>query len=178
MNNPVKITVNADGSFNIGNYRFDKFSEENGRVIAVCKDNLFNSRFGNNNDFRQSDILKKLTEDVLPEIESIIGAENVLEFETDLLSLDGSAKYGTMKSKISIPTFDFYRLNRKFFEEHKADYWWWLATPDSTDEYNTADWCTCVAPSGRIGGNYCGCSSNGVRPFFNFVSTIFVSCED
>lgn len=175
MNNPVKIKVSADGSFNIGKYRFDKFGEENGAVIAVCKDNLFDSRFGKNNDLRQSDIMKRLTEEVLPEIENIVGAENVLEFETDLLSLDGSAKYGIMKSKISIPTFDFYRKNRKFFEEHKANYWWWLATPDSTDEYNSADWSVCVSPSGDIYFNYGSGSSSGVRPILFFVSSIFVS---
>lgn len=171
-----KIKVNADGTFYIGEYEFIKFGEEDGRVIAACKDSLFNSRFGNNNDLRESDIMKKLTEKVLPEIESIIGAENVLEFETDLLSLDGSAKYGVMASKISLPTLDFYRRNRAKFEEHKLDAWWWLATPDSTDEYDSDAWCLCVSPSGYFFNGYNSyCNCIGVRPFLNFVSSIFVS---
>ena len=174
-----KITVHADGTFQIGEYSFIKFGEENGRVIAVCKDSLFNSRFGNNNNFRESDILKKLIEEVLPKIENAIGAENVVEFETDLLSLDGSAKYGVMKSKISIPTLDFYRRNRAKFEEHKVDGWWWLATPDSTDEYDSNAWCLCVSPSGGVCNNYYSCHyCLGVRPFLTFVSSIFVSCDE
>ena len=173
-----KIKVNADGTFTIGEYEFIKFGEENGRVIAVCKDTVFNSRFGDNNDLRERDIMKKLTEKVLPEIEAIVGAENVLEFETDLLSLDGSAKYGVMKSKISLPTVDFYRKNRPMFEKHKIDKYWWLATPDSTDEWNTSDFCVCVSPPGYLYYN-CNCSLNiGVRPFLIFVSSIFVSCDD
>ena len=171
-----KIKVNADGTFNIGKYEFIKFGEENGRVIAVCKDAIFNSRFGKNNDLRESHIMKRLVEEVLPEIENAVGAENVLEFETDLLSLDGSAKYGVITSKISLSTLDFYRKNRAKFEEHKLDEYWWLATPDSTDEYSNDAWCVCVSPSGYINisyfSNYC---SIGVRPFLNFVSSIFVS---
>lgn len=174
-----KIKVNADGTFQIGEYSFVKFGEENGRVIAVCKDSLFNSRFGKNNDFRESDILNRLSEEVLPKIEGAIGAENVLEFETDLLSLDGSAKYGVMKSKISLPTLDFYRRNRAKFEENKVDDWWWLATPDSTDEYDSDAWCFCVSPSGFINDGYLSHSyCVGVRPILTFVSSIFVSCDE
>ncbi|MBQ4556551.1 MAG: hypothetical protein IJA60_02760 [Clostridia bacterium] len=173
-----KIKVNADGTFNLGKYEFINFGEENGRVIAVCKDRLFDSRFGDNNDFRSSDIMKRLTEEVLPEIENIVGAENVLEFETDLLSLDGSAKYGVMTSRISIPTLDFYRKNRPLFEKHKLDKYWWLATPDSTDEYFGDNWCLCVSPSGDIYDFYVSYGCRGVRPFLNFVSSIFVSCDD
>ena len=173
-----KIKVNADGTFNLGKYEFINFGEENGRVIAVCKDRLFDSRFGDNNDFRSSDIMKRLTEEVLPEIENIVGAENVLEFETDLLSLDGSAKYGVMKSRIGIPTLDFYRKNRAIFEKHKLDKYWWLATPDSTDEYYGDEWCVFVSPSGRIGYYDFFDRNRGVRPFLNFKSSIFVSCDD
>ena len=173
-----KIKVNADGTFEIGEYEFIKFGEENGRVIAVCKDSLFDSRYGKNNNLRESKIMKKLTKEVLPKIENVVGAENVLEFETDLLSLDGSAKYGVMTSKISIPTLDFYRRNRTMFEEHKLDAWWWLATPDSTDEYDSNVWCLCVSPSGCISS----CLSNdydiGVRPFCILNANFFVSCDE
>ena len=164
--------------FEIGDYEFIKFGEENGAVTAVSKDILFNSEFGKNNDLRKSSILKKLKNEILPEIESIIGAENVLEFETDLLSLDGSAEYGIMKSKVSLPTLDFYRRNRSVFEKYKLDGWWWLATPDSTPEYYNGDWCVCVSPSGSIIINNYYCNYFGVRPFWNFVSSISVSCEE
>lgn len=162
--------------FKIGRFEFIKFADEKGKVTAVSKDSLFNSRFGENNDFSKSKVLRKLTGEILPEIEKEIGSENVLEFETDLLSLDGSAKHGVMKSKIGLTTFDFYRKHRAIFEKHKLDEWWWLATPDGTSEYNNDNWVVCVAPSGSVGNRCCNLNY-GVRPFCIFDSDIFVSCE-
>lgn len=168
--------ISNGGTFMIGGYKFIKFFDENGRTAAVNKDILFNSTFGDDNNLAKSTVLAKLTKGILPEIESIIGAENVLEFETDLMSLDGSAKHGVLKSKVSLPTFDFYRRNRATFKKYKLNAWWWLATPDSTSEYSTDYWSVCVSPSGGILNRfYYGI---GVRPFWNFASSIFVSCED
>ena len=164
--------------FKIGRFEFVKFADENGKVTAVSKNSLFDSKFGKNNDFSKSEVLKRLTNEILPEIEKEVGRENVLEFETDLLSLDGSSKHGVMRSRIGLPTFDFYRKHRAIFEKHKLDKWWWLATPDGTSEYNNDNWVVCVAPSGnfRINRNYS--ITNGVRPFCIFNSNIFVSCEE
>ena len=164
-------------TFKIGRFELIKFAMPDGTVNAVFKDCPFRSRFGDNNDLSKSDILKKLESEILPEIEEIVGAENVLEFETDLLSLDGSKKHGVMTSKISLPTFDFYRKNRETFEKYKLDEWWWLATSDSTSEYYNDKWCVCVAPSGYI--NNCAGSNfiYGVRPVLRFVSSISVSCD-
>jgi hypothetical protein len=177
MKTTKKLSEIAFGEvFRIGEYEFIKFDEQDGSAFAVSKDCIYNSSFGKNNDFRNSEILKNLKEKILPKIEAEIGEENVLEFETDLISLDGSSKYGVMTSKVSLPTFDFYRKNRAVFEKYKAGKWWWLATPDSTDEYNTTEWVLCVSPSGDIDGFNYGVS--GVRPFWRFVSSIFVSCEE
>ena len=170
-------TIPAGEVFKIGEFEFIKFADKNGITTAVSKNYLYNSRFGNNNDFSKSNILARLTADILPKIEAIVGAENVIEFETDLLSLDGSHKHGAVRSKISIPTFDFYRQNRAIFEKHKVNGWWWLATPDSTSEYNNDNWCVCVAPSGDVYYNGGSDYNIGVRPFLHFVSSISVSCE-
>ena len=119
--------------------------------------------------------MQELEEGILPEIEAFIGAENVLEFETDLLSLDGSAKHGVVKSKVSIPTFDFYRKNRAVFEKYKLDEWWWLATPESAQPHFSPNWILCVAPDGYISYYDYGVSYGGVRPFCILKSNIFVS---
>ena len=164
-------------TFKIGDIEFIKFNEEEGAVAAVCKNIIFNSEFGKSNDFSKSYILEKLTAEMLPQIERAVGSENVIEFETDLLSLDGSSKHGTVKSKISLPTFDFYRKNRAVFEKYNPKKWWWLATPDSTSEYFTDNWCSCVAPSGNFISNYDCNYYFGVRPILYFKSSIFVSCD-
>ena len=94
-----------------------------------------------------------------------------------MLSLDGSSKHGSVNSKISIPTFDFYRKHRSLFEKYKLDEWWWLATPDSTSEYYNDNWVVCVSPFGSIFNDSYSINI-GVRPVLIFLSSIFVSCED
>ena len=173
MKNIEIIKINEE-LFRIGKYEFIKFTAENGNIIGVLKDSLGDMRFGDNNDFSKSDILKNLNGEFLHEIESIVGAENVLEFETDLTSVDGSKKHGTMKSKVSLPTFDFYRQHRATFAKYKLDDWWWLATPHTTSEHMNDWWVSCVSPGGNINNNNYN-NSNGVRPFLTFVSTIFDS---
>ncbi len=171
-----KIEIINEELFKIGKYELIKIKDADGVVMAVFKNCPFSSVMGKNNNFAESDILKKLTETILPYIENIVGSDNVLEFETDLFSLDGSREYGTVKSKISIPTFDFYRNNREIFEKYKLNGYWWLATPDSTAMYGDSCWGRCVSPRGYF--NYYGSNIDcGVRPFLHFSSSIFDSLE-
>ena len=174
----IKLEEIQNGElFKIGRFEFIKFSNADGKTVAVSKDTVFNSCFGNDNNFANSRILDRLQKEILPEIEEIVGAENVLEFETNLLSLDGSSKHGTLKSKISLPTFDFYRQNVRIFDRYKLNEWWWTSTPDSTVEHINDYWIVCVSPFGCIDGNFCNYYF-GVRPFLIFLSSIFVSCEE
>lgn len=173
----VKLSEIINGkTFKIGDVEFIKFSEENGEVTAVVKDIVFRSEFGKNNKFGESKILERLEKDVLPKIVEAVGEENILEHEVDLTSLDGLKTYESLKSKISIPTFDFYRANVKIFDKHKVDSWWWLATPDTTPEHLNDTWFSCVSPGGFINYYYYN-SKRGVRPVLKFVSSIFVSRE-
>ena len=170
-------SVGVGDVFKVAGFEFIKFYDENGNTVAVAKDSWFNSKFGENNNLAESKILKKLKEEFLPKIEAAIGAENILEHEVDLLSLDGSEKWGKIREKISLPTFDFYRKHVKIFDKHKVNNWWWLATPDATSEHLNDDWIACVSPSGIIYYYDSRYSNIGVRPFLIFVSSISVSCE-
>ena len=177
MKERMLVEISNGKTFKIGDVEFIKFSEEDGEVTAVAKEIAFSSAFGKNNNFAESEVLKKLNDEFLPKIADVVGVENILEHEIDLTSLDGLKTYGSIKSKISIPTFDFYRENVKVFDDYKVDAWWWLATPDTTPEHYNASWCRCVSPVGLIGSvNYF--DFIGVRPFLKFVSSIFVFCED
>lgn len=164
--------------FEVAGIKFVKFSDENGQTVAVAKDLVFYSRFGNNNNFAESAVKKRLEKEILPKIEKEVGAENIVEHEVDLLSLDGDDKWGKVKCKISIPTFDFYRRNVKVFDKYNPNVLWWLATPDTTSAHYNDDYSSCVAPRGGINGNgYCS-NNRGVRPFLIFLSSISVSCEE
>ncbi len=177
MKKTVTLAEIANGElFEVAGIKFIKFSEENGQTVAVAKDSLFDSTFGDNNNFATSDVKRKLEEKILPKLEKAVGAENILEHEVDLLSLDGDDKWGKVRCRISIPTFDFYRANVKTFDKHKLDAWWWLATPDTTSAHYNDYWVRCVSPRGSI-NNYFYFSDLGVRPFLIFSSSISVSCE-
>ena len=150
MSNVIsKILAVKDGEvFSVGGVEFIKFPEANGTVPAVAKNIVFNSRFGDNNDLRSSDVLKKLEADFLPKIIEAVGEENLCTIQTDLTTLDGLKPYGVMESLVSLPTFDFYRANVKIFDKHPVKAWWWLATPESAAPHESPNWITCVAPSG------------------------------
>lgn len=179
MKNEILSNIKDGEIFSIAGIEFIKFSDKDGITTAVAKDSLGDYRFGNNNNFAESDIKKMLEEEFLPKLEKEIGAENIVEHEVDLLSLDGSTKWGKIRCKASLPTFDFYRLNRKIFEKYKLDEYWWLATPDSTTEYyRNNDWGVCVSPLGNIFYNYYFSDYIGVRPFLTFVSSISISCDE
>ncbi len=165
--------------FKVSDLEFIKFYDDNGNTVSVAKDNWFDSTFGDNNNFAKSKILETLNKKYLPKIEKDIGEENIVEHEVDLLSLDGSDKWGKMKTKISLPTFDFYRKHVKIFDRHKVNKWWWLATPETTTDHISHDcWVSCVAPSGFLFIYDSRCRIIGVRPFLIFVSSISVSCEE
>ena len=167
-------------TFKIADIEFIKFADESGHTIAVAKDSAFDSQFGDNNNFSESRVKSRLESEILPKITEAVGAENIVEHEVDLLSLDGDDKWGKAKCKISIPTFDFYRHNVKIFDKYPMADWWRLATPYTTTKHYNDYWVLCVSPRGSI------CYRNyndvyGVRPFMIFVSSISVisvSCEE
>lgn len=175
LNDKQLSDVAIGDTFKVADIEFIKFAEEDGVVTAVAKDILFSEKFdGADNNFATSKLLAQLQYNVLPKIEAAVGADNVLELETDLISLDGLDDYGVMKSKISLPTFDFYRKNVKLFDKHKVKNRWWLSTPESTIIHNWNTAVRFVRGDGSLG--YYECSSScGVRPVCHFVSSIFIS---
>ena len=169
--------VKDGDTFKIGDMEFIKFPSANGQTPVVMKDIAFRSRFGDNNDLRRSDVLRKMEAEILPKIIAAVGEENLCTIKTDLTTLDGLKPYGIMESLISLPTLDFYRENISIFDKYNPGKWWWLATPESAQPHDDPYWVLCVSPSGGIGnGRYSYCDS-GVRPFCIFDSSIFESSE-
>ena len=167
--------VKPGETFLIGDMEFIRFADTSEGTPVVMKGIAFKSWFGDNNDFRSSDILKHLQEEVLPKIIAAVGEENVCEFETDLTTMDGLKNYGTMRSRIGLPTFDFYRANVEVFDQNNPNTWWWLATADSAQPHYEPEWVACVSPAGRIGIDDCDIDDIGVRPFCILKSSIFGS---
>ena len=126
------------------------------------------------NDWRISELRQHLNSDLLEKIENEIGEGNVIEFERDLLSVDGQNQYRACKDKVSLLTLDEYRKYRSLIPNE--GYCWWLLTPWSTPHNKYYKWTTVVLPSGDFGGNDCN-DGNGVRPVCIFSPLIFESKE-
>lgn len=130
-------------------------STSNNWIISKLRNEL-NARF-----------LKKITDE--------LGKDAVIEFDRDLLSMDGQTEYGHCKDKISFLTVDEYRKYRKLLPN--MDKWWWLLTPWSTPVNDFSTTIAVVSPSGDFGYDYYG-SALGVRPVCIFSSSIFESGSD
>lgn len=127
------------------------------------------------NNWTESKLRHELNTSFRKKITEELGEDAVVEFDRDLLSLDGQTEYGHCKDKISLLTVDEYRKYRKLLPN--MDKWWWLLTPWSTpvNDFSTTD--IVVSPSG--GFSYYICFSvYGVRPVCIFSSSIFESGSD
>ena len=178
MDKNVCFPGTKDGeTFTLAGYEFIKFPSVNGETPIVMRDYAFTSRFGDNNDLRSSDVLRRMQDEILPQIAAVVGEENLCTIKTDLTTLDGLRPYGVMESLISLPTIDFYRANGEIFNKYKPSRWCWLATPESAKPNDDPWWILCVSPSGCVyNGGYNG--DDGVRPILVLKSTIFDSFED
>ena len=163
-------------TFKIGKYSFIKFSEIDGVVTAVSKESVCKMYFGKNNNFAESDVLKYLYDKVLPKLISAVGEDNILPIETSLTAFDGVKTFGTITSKISLPTLDFYRDNVDIFDKYNVDEYWWLATPWSARPHYNSSCVLGVSLCGFIEPNLYN-NSFGVRPFCRFKSSISVLPE-
>lgn len=138
--------------------------DEKERTFDSTSNNWITSKLRNELNAR---FLKKITDE--------LGKDAVIEFDRDLLSMDGQTEYGHCKDKISFLTVDEYRKYRKLLPN--MDKWWWLLTPWSTPVNDFSTTSTVVSPSGFICNFNCD-FENGVRPVCIFSSSIFESGSD
>lgn len=135
--------------------------DEKERTFDSTSNNWITSKLRNELNAR---FLKKITDE--------LGKDAVIEFDRDLLSMDGQTEYGHCKDKISFLTVDEYRKYRKLLPN--MDKWWWLLTPWSTPVNDFSTTIAVVFPSGCVSIDYC-VGDLGVRPVCIFSSSIFES---
>lgn len=138
--------------------------DEKERTFDSTSNNWITSKLRNELNAR---FLKKITDE--------LGKDAVIEFDRDLLSMDGQTEYGHCKDKISFLTVDEYRKYRKLLPN--IDKWWWLLTPWSTPVNDFSTTITVVSPSGYF-NVYNYDDEYGVRPVCIFSSSIFESGSD
>ena len=144
-------------------------------IAAVLKADILEKKmkFGQNNNWAESEIREYLNNEYLKELERKFGEENIAEHKVDLLSMDGFDDYGCTMDKVAIRTFDEYRKYSMGIGLVKSE---WLATPTQTPSRNCSGNVERIDSDGGVGWGWCG-YRRGVRPFFFLESSIFVSLE-
>ena len=141
-----------------------KLKEENGKTYYHVCEPLFDSVFGNNNNYKLSDVRKRtLTCGFADDLKGKYG-DKLVPISMDLTSLDGLHDYGSLNGDLlAIPNIDLYRECRE--NVLCSDRSWWLSTPDSTPSGTGASYVLCVRDGGSV---YWGCIgyARDVRPFF------------
>jgi len=129
-------------------------------------------------DYGKSNLKKKIESEILPIISESIGAENIVEHEVDLTSVDMQHEFESCICKVRPITFDEAREYNELIVNKELDDWWWTCTPWSSAERGYKYRMSVVSPSGCIYDGI-GCNDDGgVRPVCILKSNIFVSKGD
>ena len=170
----VKISkkLGIGDTFNVADLEWKILDITEQGYVCIAEKLPDNMTFGSNNDWKSSKIRKYLNGEFYKKLAAEVGEDNIIEFERDLLSLDGQTEYGNCKDFVSIINLDEYRKYRALLPNEK--YYWWTLTPDSTKCNDDSSWIRVVCPSGNVICNYF-VFNRGVRPFCIFSSVIFES---
>lgn len=157
-------------SITIAGITWSKFAEDSERNAYMLADEvIFNMKFGENNDWRESPIRNKLYDKLYFKIADELGMEAIVPIHTDLFSHDGLRDYGESEDAVSLLTYDLYRNNRESIK--CIDGWWWTCTPDSTLSGGNSRCVQCIFSDGRVNCNCCDYDGVCVRfLFLNLIS--------
>lgn len=140
-----------------------KLKEENGNTYYHLCEPLFKSEFGDDNNYANSTVRKKLLEhEFTLSLQKEYG-DALVPVTMNLTSLDGLKDYGTVTDVVGIPDIDLYRECRE--NVFVGDNWWWLSTPDSTPSGTGSSCVRYVCSGGFVVWGYSGYEWS-VRPFF------------
>lgn len=135
------------GTFKIGKYEFAVLEQREDSAVVIKKEKYGSDiHFGSNNNYNGSDA-DKLCNKFGEEIASLIGRDNMLEFDLDLTANDGLKCYGSIKRRCALRTADMHRKYAYIFE-NLPRFWEWLATADSTPKHEVETLVLCVSPRG------------------------------
>ena len=160
------------------------FRGSKGTEYIVCKHGNFvtyvvrkeildeKMKFGDENDWRKSEIRKYLNQDYLCDLKKEFGAGDIVSFERDLVSLDGYHDYGACADRVSMMNVLEYMKFHKYIGNCDSAHW--LITPDSTPSGCSARRVRYVSSDGCVDYGWCD-GGLDVRPFFVLKSSIYVS---
>lgn len=145
-------------------------------TLCMVLDEDFKSAFGENNNFAESELRKKLNIEYLNEwVDSGARRKNFVSMVVNLTANDGLKDYGTCECFLAPRTCDQHRKYRYLIPNPKED-WEWTATAYSTKENGHPDVAYQVAASGSLYSDVVY-NAYGVRPLFKLNPESLVECE-
>ena len=138
--------------------------EDNGLEYHVLYGTLFDSEFGDTNDYRESFIRKQLDESELKAQIEDTYKERIVPVSINLTSMDGLKEYGKVSDTLGIFDIPFlmkYGENIPLIEKTV-----WTATPNQTKKRRDTRYVQVVSSDGNVYYDDCCWLGYGVRPFF------------
>lgn len=169
-------TLNAGDNFKIGEHDFIVLEQTNGQTMVISKGLMAENKVFDSNcrDYSKSSLKKFIESNIQPIIEKEIGADNIIEHEVDLTSVDMQNEFSKCECKVRPITFDEARKYNDLLVNKNLPDWFWTCTPWSTEDRGWKYSVSVVSPSGDVDNYYCN-DCGGVRPFCILKSNIFVS---
>ena len=170
-------TLVAGETFKLGEHDFVVLKQEQGETHVISKHFMATSKQFDEDtkDYNKSSLKRFIETEIQPVIEAEVGAENLIEHEVDLISVDMQQEFEPCRCKVRPITFDEAREHNNLLVNKELSDWWWTCTPWSTEERGWKYSIAVVSPSGSINCNYFYYDYSGVRPFCILKSNIFVS---
>lgn len=134
--------------------------EINGNPFVITLDLDIESPFGNSNDYKKSELRKR--------VESWFKDTGIkaIARDVDLTAMDGYKGYGALNTVVAPLTFDEYRKYNHILTPHIKN-WFWLVTPwGSPEKDNWASDCVCFVFGDGSATYNLYISSGGLAPAF------------
>lgn len=134
-------------------------------TLCMVLDEDFESAFGGNNNFAESELRKKLNREYLDEwVKGGADRESFMLMQVDLTTNDGLKDYSSCECFLAPRTCDQYRKYRYLIPNPKRN-WEWTATAYSTKENGYSNLACEATGTGALSSSYAN-YANGVRPLF------------
>ena len=135
-------------------------------TLCMVLDEDFESKFGETNNFSESELRKKLNGEYLDEwVKDGADRASFVLMQVDLTANDGLKDYGTCECLLAPRTCDQHRKYRYLIPNPKEN-WEWTATAYRTKANGYSLTAYQATGAGGLSINHCAYSAYGVRPLF------------
>lgn len=165
--------VNPGDVVKLGEREYIVLGHDINTTTVITKDYTTTMAFGDNNDYRTSEVREYCNTEFYNELVQVVGAKNIFKHHINLMADDGTNKNIVCGDIVSILTTELYRRYRQYLPVDSGD-WWWTATPVSSTVKDYISHVCCVSASGMIEWENCDDSYN-IRPFCVLSSSVLVS---